>query len=365
MLAISIVYAAYCIAMLSFLRAWHRIPVETELASLAVSVVIPFRNEAKHVERLVKGFASQEHPDFELIFVDDHSEDNGQEKLLKALNGKYLNFRLIELTDSEGKKAALTKGIAAARYPLIVTTDADCFMDKHWLQAMINPFKDEGVQMVSGPVSFIKHSLFARWQAIEFQALIAIGAAGIARGRPTMANGANLAFRKSAFQKLDGYAHTADTPSGDDEFLLSKVVRQWPKGVCFQKNKEAVVVTEAPLTWKALKEQRIRWVSKWKKGGRKTTIQLAMLIALMQVAQLALYVSFAFLEEYWPLALVLIGCRLMMEALLVYRSGKELDVSLPSIGLFVLSFILYPFYSLYFALLANFGSFEWKGRMYR
>jgi len=194
--------------------------------------------------------------------------------------------------------------------------------------------------------------------------LIAIGAAGIKKGRPTMANGANLAFRKKVFEELGGYANTPETPSGDDEFLLAKVANRWPEGVCFLKNTQALVVTQASPNWQALKSQRIRWASKWKKGKRKATLRLALLIALMQLAQLGLYTSLFFLKTYWPLAIVLLGGRLLVEAMLVYRSANDLGTSPPSIGLFVLSFILYPFYSLYFALLANFGSFEWKGRNY-
>lgn len=364
-LTISLIYLVYGVQMIRFWAAWKAIDTPPKAKDLPVAVIIPFRNEAKQLRRLVKGLTQQEHANFELIFVNDHSEDDGEEVLLKALKGQSVNFRLLHLEDTEGKKAALALGISAARHPLIVTTDADCYMDRRWLQSMTAAFSIETVQMVAGPVQYIKDSLFARWQAIEFQALIAVGAAGIQRRHPTMANGANFAFKKAAFDEVNGYAHTPNTPSGDDEFLLQKFAEHWPAGVRFNKDQAALVVTKASTTWKEFKEQRIRWASKWKQGRRPHVIRLALLVGSIQLAQLLVYVGFLWTSDYWSWWLGLLLFRLIAEGNLVYRTSKDMGASRPFIVLFVLSFIIYPFYAVYFALLANFGSFNWKGRSYR
>lgn len=363
-LAISLIYLIYCLSLWRYIRLWNQIPTNKLRSDIPVSVVIPFRNEASNLERLAKGLLKQKHQVFEVIFVDDHSDDGGAEVLFKALKGQPVNFRILELTDEEGKKAALTYGILEARYPLIVTSDADCFMDEHWLNAMVCPFENDKVKMVSGPVAFIKNNGFSKWQAIEFQALIAIGAAYIQKGEPNMANGANLAFRKEAFYEVGGYADTPSTPSGDDEFLLAKVGKKWSEGIFFNKSKEALVVTKAASDWSALKAQKIRWASKWKLGQRKSTKALAILIGIIQLAQIALLVSLSFSIDLWIWAVVLLVLRMSSEWTLIWKSSKDIGASPPHIGLFILSFIIYPFYAVYIALLANFGSFTWKGRVY-
>jgi biofilm PGA synthesis N-glycosyltransferase PgaC len=363
-LAISLVYLIYCMKILGFLRSWKRIAVSDSVGLQAVSVIIPFRNEGKSLNRLVKGLAQQEHPDFELVFVDDHSEDNGVDVLLQALKSTSVNFRLYQLKETEGKKAALSKGISEARNSIILTTDADCYMNKDWISVMTGPFNEEKVQMVAGPVSFIKNSFLARWQSIEFQALITIGAAGLSRARPTMANGANLSFRKSAFDDVNGYNNLPDTPSGDDEFLLAKISKRWPDSIRFQKSPMALVVTEAPKDWSAIISQKARWASKWRKGGRQSTQCLAVLTGLIQMAQLLMLCSLFWFTSFWWWAMVLLALRMIVEFALVTISAKDIGASRPSIGLFVLSFIIYPFYAIYIALVANFSTFDWKGRRY-
>jgi len=363
-LIISLFYLFYCFKILGFLRSWKQIPVSSAIGVEHVSVIIPFRNEAPRLKRLVKGLAKQEYARFELIFVDDHSEDDGVEVLLEALKPTSVNFRLYQLKEAEGKKAALTKGISEARSSIILTTDADCYMDKDWISIMTGPFNEEKVQMVAGPVSFIKNSFLARWQSIEFQALIAIGAAGIAKAKPTMANGANLSFRKSAFDEVHGYEDLPDTPSGDDEFLLAKIAKRWPDSIRFQKSPMALVVTEAPKDWSAIISQKARWASKWRKGGRQSTQSLAVLTGLIQMAQLLMLCSLFWFTSFWWWAVALLALRMIIEFALVTISAKDLGASRPSIGLFVLSFIIYPFYAIYIALVANFSTFDWKGRRY-
>mgnify|MGYP001081155998 CR=1 FL=1 len=141
-----------------FTSAWQQISRQEQLSDLPVSVIIPFRNEEKNLKRLAKGLAQQSHENFELIFVDDHSDDEGPELLLKYLKGQSLTFRLFRLDESTGKKAAITKGVQESRNALIVTTDADCYMDANWLRSMVAQFENEQIHLVSGPVSLIKNS---------------------------------------------------------------------------------------------------------------------------------------------------------------------------------------------------------------
>jgi len=71
-----------------------------------------------------------------------------------------------------------------------------------------------------------------------------------------------LAYRKSVFKEVGGYAGNEQVASGDDMFLMQKVAARHPQGVFFLKNRAATVLTAAQPTWAALWQQRLRWGSK-------------------------------------------------------------------------------------------------------
>ena len=97
---------------------------------------------------------------------------------------------------------------------------------------------------MSGPVALIKEKIFfQKLQSIEFSILIATGAACIYYRNPTMCNGANLAYTKRIFKEVGGFDGNADVASGDDEFLMHKVAKNYPKEVIFLKDRESIVYT--------------------------------------------------------------------------------------------------------------------------
>lgn len=226
-----------------------------------VSVIIPIRNEAKYLAECIEGILSQDYPvtHYEVIMVDDHSEDGSQEiiKEYEALGVKYL--RLEE--GIYGKKAALQKGIAESQGEIIMTTDGDTKRGSGWLRSMVSYFQ-EGVGMVSGPVRLTGTSAFEEMQALEFAGLIALGAGMIAAQSPSLCNGANLAYLHSAFKAVNGFENIDHIASGDDELLLHKIHRQTKYKIVFAKTTEAIVSTPAQPSLKVFLFQRLRWVSK-------------------------------------------------------------------------------------------------------
>ena len=77
-----------------------------------------------------------------------------------------------------------------------------------------------------------------------------------------LANGANLAFTKSAFDAVRGYEGNDGLPSGDDVFLLHKIKQLRPKNVRYLKHENVWVTTSSKKTLNGFLQQRVRWAGK-------------------------------------------------------------------------------------------------------
>ena len=89
-----------------------------------------------------------------------------------------------------------------------------------------------------------------------------ITGAGIRLGFQRMGNGANLAYPKSVFEAVGGFAGNDNLASGDDMFLIQKVAARWAGSIFFLKNPAVTVLTEAPTSWRSFFQQRLRWGTK-------------------------------------------------------------------------------------------------------
>ncbi|MFC7668241.1 glycosyltransferase family 2 protein [Hymenobacter humi] len=136
-----------------------------------------------------------------------------------------------------------------------------------------------GPVLLTGPNSFLQLLI-----GLEFAGLVGVGAACLTRQQPTMCNGANLAYRRTAFEAVGGFADNLHVASGDDEFLLHKIHAAFPGSAYFLADAAAIVRTAAPLTLRALLRQRVRWASKWRHYQSAAPRRLALLVLGANVA---------------------------------------------------------------------------------
>lgn len=329
-----------------------------------ITVVVPFRNEAKNLERLVNSLQKLSYEKFDVVFVNDHSEDDSKKIIERTTGRSTFKWIMIDLDDKEGKKAAITAGVKLSTAEIIVTTDADCWMDTRWLDH-INAAFDKNTNMVAGPVVFKgKRSLFNDWQQLEFSTLIGTGGALIRMNAPMICNGANLSYRKLAFEKVNGFQGVLGTPSGDDELLMNKFKKAFSSNIKFLDHKDAVVVTRPAGNWHQFKHQRKRWSSKWKINKRPGTILVALLIMIFHLTFIITIVQALTIA----LPLKTLTVLLVIKFLLEYAFAKSVAVKLGNnveMKVFLLSQALYSFYAVFFGFLANFGNYDWKGRTYK
>jgi biofilm PGA synthesis N-glycosyltransferase PgaC len=348
---------------------WLKIPsfkiTEEEKKITKISVVIAVRNESGKIELLLDDLENQSYSknDFEVLIIDDHSEDTTSLIVKDFIAKSALNIRLLKVPQGlTGKKNAMVEGIKNVTGVLIITTDGDCRVGKKWLESLENFYRAKRLKMVIGGVCFFKGKTWReKILELEFSSLVGSGAASLQMGYPSMCNGANLAYEKQAFIEVNGYEDTGRLASGDDEFLMHKIYRKYPGQVAFIKNKESIVETEAPTSWKAFFEQRRRWASKWE---NYTYTHIKLLALLVFASNLAIVLNFLLSPaKSYPLLtfLIFLTFKFMLEFLflrsvLVYF-GRKVNVRV-----FILVEMIYPFYVILFALAGRTGKYKWKDR---
>jgi len=324
-----------------------------------VSVIIPARNEGKCIGLLLQDLTKQHDYRFQAIIVDDHSEDDTRE-VVRHEADRDNRFQL-HRSGGVGKKEALSQGIDLAQGSIIVTTDADCRVGEDWLAGLRACFVDEHIQMVFGGVRMANQTFFEKVQAIEFLSLIGVGAATAAIGLPTVCNGANLAFRKTAFESVHGYQGNLHIPSGDDEFLMKKILQKYPGGLRFVNDPRTVVTTAPNADLRQFINQRIRWAGKWKLHQSGFSKVLAAFIFCFYCAVIVLPIG---VLMHWVTpaeGLFLWSFKLTLEFIFLWQVSRFVRVCW-SWRAFILLQVVYPFYATLIGLASNINYFEWKGR---
>lgn len=329
-----------------------------------VSIIIPARNEEKNIAACLKDIFAQDYPSdqFEVILVNDHSEDNTRLRAEEASRSQS-NFQLIDLEQKQGvayKKAAVTRGIEAARGDIILVSDADCHMGPNWLAGMLAYFRPE-IGMVSGPVLLESETVFGDFQALEFMGLIAVGGGSIAAGSPNMCNGANLAYRKEVFEQVGGFRGIDEIASGDDELLMHKIVDETEWKVAFAKSPEAIVRTAAHKSWQAFRDQRLRWVSK-STHYQQSKITRTLILSYLAVLGLPiLFISSFIAPELWVFFGISLGLKVLAEATILRTAALFFD-KLPLLRWLLPEQIAHIAYVLWVGIAGNRKSYIWKGR---
>lgn len=357
----------YAIGLFIVAFYWTKIPVEspTEIKYTGrVSLIIPFRNEEKSVVNIINDLKifNSNIPD-EVIFVNDHSNDMSMSILQEALN-EIPNCKVVSLSSSHGKKAAILEGINNATGDLLLLTDADCRLKNNWADHLVNGF-DKSTIFVYGPVGYNSNgSLLSELQQLELIILQVFSGATWAMGFPTMCNGANIGYRKSAFDAIDGFQSNMHIPSGDDEFIMHQFYSKNPHCIRYIKPAEPEVLTNTENDLTLFLNQRKRWAGKWKSYNHMPSTLLGFFIFIYNVFFVLILVAGFFELCNWEWVLTIFGLKGISEWWLLHTGSNYFKAKIGLFPFFILLFF-YPFYVVIFGTLSQFGSYNWKKRKFR
>ncbi len=263
-IAFAIQIAYWMVLRYGFERAQRSAVPEPEASLPPVSVVVAARDEAAHLPTLLAALTRQTHPCYEIILVDDASTDATPE-IVWAWQQAHANVRLLRLEQPQAprKKHALAQGIAAARYDLLALTDADCAPPPGWLAVLAQHHAAASADtLLIGYSPFRKApGLLNRLARYETFVTGFLTAATVGIGRPYMAVGRNLSYGRALFHRLDGFAHSHHSISGDDDLLVQEVVRCRAAVVRHVFDPRAFVLSDPPATWRQWLRQKLRHLS--------------------------------------------------------------------------------------------------------
>lgn len=339
-----------------------------------VSVVIPFRNEEKNMQNLLKSLFEQSFSKnmFELILVNDHSTDGSVNIVLDLKKTSEISITLIELVgEVSGKKAALEAGFNASKGDIIIQTDADVVFDRNWIREHVNAHRFNQSLLVCGAVGLTgKNNFFHRVQMLEMDALMISTKLTIDALKPVMCNAANLSFKRELLSDVFDSYRNYKSSSGDDVFLLQLIKTKYgAHRISFMDLKESIVETEPISKIKELICQRSRWAKKSKEYKDVFALYFTSTIVLANISMLALGLYGVFLDSFQWILLVFIPFLLkwFTDLSLIYfykrLNQKAFDIYWLFDSLFIE--IVYPFYILIVGLNVLFSKQMWKGRISR
>jgi glycosyltransferase involved in cell wall biosynthesis len=255
-----------------------------------VSIVLCARDAYEYLVELVPVLLGQDYPDFEVVIVNDCSDDETEE-YLKDLERREPRIKPVQLKQHlnffNGKKFPLSMGIKSAQNDLLVLTDCNCMpTNNQWLRSVVNCYGKK-TEVVIGYSPYVRKkgllNYLMRFDAMQ-NALLYLSAA--LQGRPYMGIGKNLSYRKELFYRNKGFTSHYTTSVGDDDLFVSQVATKKNTEVLIDPD-NAILTTPTGnfRKWARQKSSRYSTVPQYSGGAR-------LLLSLFYISQFLFYTSF-------------------------------------------------------------------------
>jgi glycosyltransferase involved in cell wall biosynthesis len=319
-----------------YLSVYFKKPPEAKRTSQPVSIIICARNEAENLRKFLPSVLEQDYPDYEVIVVNDCSEDNSYEILGKFLT-QYPHLRISTINKdpkfTHNKKFAQFIGIKAAKNEILLFTDADCKPESDkWIEGMTSQFGDK-INFVLGYGGYFRENRLLNKYIRCDSITIAMQYLGMAiRGIPYMGVGRNLAYRRSVFFTNKGFGSHNHIVSGDDDLLINTVATGENTTVEFRSETHTRSVPSSGLNEWVTQKKRHLTTAPYYKFRDKLLLLVEPLTRILFYTTFIVLLSFTFL---WPWVLAVFVLRSIIQIIVFALVQKKLN----EYGLLVYLFI--------------------------
>jgi cellulose synthase/poly-beta-1,6-N-acetylglucosamine synthase-like glycosyltransferase len=306
--------------------AFHRKKTIEYSSYPPVSIVIAARNEHHNLLHNLKSILEQDYPDFEVVVVNDQSNDDS-EYFLKTLQATYKHLSIVNVTNPivffKGKKFPLSIGIKSAKNNVLLLTDADCNpASDQWLREISDCYKSNKTEIVLGYGAYAEKkgllNLLIRFEtlrtAIQYFAFAKMGMAYMGVGR-------NLSYTKELFFQQQGFQSHYKIQSGDDDLFVNKAANN---------HNVEVLISPSAKTISAPKTSFTSWINQKRRHlttGKEYKISHILILSIIEISFILFIASHIFLliTQYQVIViLILLTIRYLAFLLIIKKSMTKL-----------------------------------------
>jgi len=320
-LLVQLVYYWIMFSRLAFYRA-KRKPEPT----VPVSVVVCAKNEAHNLRKNLPLILSQNYPAFEVVIVNDSSDDDTAD-VLEDFANLHQNLKVIHIPQNlnffSGKKFPLSLGIKSASYEHLLLTDADCRpVDENWIWEFASAY-GHGTEIVLGYGPYERRrsllNLLIRYETLH-AALQYLSYA--LSGIPYMGVGRNLSYKKSLFYRNKGFISHYTIKSGDDDLFINQTATG--RNTRIEISRASQTISRAKRSFGSWWGQKRRHLT----TSRHYKFRHKLLLGLYSLSHTGFYLLFALLlaVNYNIVVLLPLFClRLITQLVIVKKSMTRLS----------------------------------------
>jgi glycosyltransferase involved in cell wall biosynthesis len=300
--------------------------------NMGISLIIAARNEDENLLKNIPIWLQQKHENFEIVIVDDRSVDDTFDTIeaLMQTDHRIKRTAVVEYKNSSikfGKKYSLTLGIKLAQHEHLIFTDADCIpSDPYVLQRFTKAFAN-GNDLILGVGAFHKKpGIINSIVRTDNQRIAALYLSFAKLGLPYMGVGRAMAYTKSLFYSLKGFASHQHIESGDDDLFVLEAVKAKAKVGLVPR---AATLSDAAASLKAWKNQKTRHLS----TGIVYPFHILLLLSLLDFSAvislifLPLVMAFSHSYSLIIISLSLFLLRMIGFVLVSYQLAKRTKLS--------------------------------------
>lgn len=221
-----------------------------------VSIVIPAWNEAVGITRTIRSVMKNGYPNIEVIVVDDGSTDATAQVVSRHMKTYRTNGRKMRLMSqwNAGKANALNHGITTARGELILTLDADSYLEPGSIRNLVRALSNPSYSIAIGEVVIGNtKTLIGKMQHYEYLVGFHFKRSQRLFNSAYIFPGALTMFRHETLQDVGKFKDYSSTEDLD----ISMRIKAAGYRVAYVDS--AVCMTEGAATFRDLLNQRTRW----------------------------------------------------------------------------------------------------------